>query len=117
MTKHFTILLFIRLVWGQEDKAQSPNINTHQDSKVEYTQNVNLYQLGQIIKKTKLKKNPKRLSNTLPITMNVGDTVKVIDDKNKKYVKIEINEQLGWVSKKHFEYVSSIMIRIAQRSH
>ena len=117
MTKHFTLLLFIGMVWGQEDKAQSPNINIHQDSKVEYTQNVNLYQLGQIIKKTKLKKNPKRLSNTLPITMNVGDTVKVIDDKNKKYVKIEINEQLGWVSKKHFEYVSSIMIRIAQRSH
>ena len=37
--------------------------------------------------------------------------------KYKDNVKIEINGQLGWVSKKHFEYVSSIMIRIAQRSH
>jgi len=98
MVRYISLLLFIGLVLPFNFISSK-----EEDSKSNLVDEVNLYQLGMVTKKTKLKKSPKALSKHFPVSLDRGDTVKIIDDNNSKYVKVEVDNQSGWLSKKNIE--------------
>ena len=56
-------------------------------------------ELGIVVSKSKLKKQPKGFSKSHSISVSVNDTVFILSDSTDKYYHVKIQDFIGWIKK------------------